>query len=198
MWLYDLLALFRTPGAHRRLSTSKMLEQIPFLGKEGLLGGFSYYDASMWDDVLAVENLRSAHALGAAVANYVEALGPLWTGERISGYKAKDVAVGGGGREFSIRAQKVVVCAGPWTDEIGAQLSTQWRSWLNPSKGVHLVFDWKRLPVPGAMVMNHPEDGRISFVIPRSDLGAGVTIVGTTDGPTPKSPEKADIDSGDV
>jgi glycerol-3-phosphate dehydrogenase len=67
-----------------------------------------------------------------------------------------------------------------------------------PSKGVHLVFDFKKIPAPGALVMSHPEDGRIAFVIPRPDYGAGVTIVGTTDGPSPKHPEEVGINVDDV
>jgi glycerol-3-phosphate dehydrogenase len=200
LWLYDILALFRTPGFHQRLSKKALLEKIPFLRQEGLTGGFSYYDASMWDDVLAVETLRSAHAGGAAIANYVEAVGPLWTGDRTTGFRVRDLEAPENSpeREINLKAHRVVVCAGPWTDQVGASLSSQWRPWLNPSKGVHLIFDLKRLPVPGAMVMSHPEDGRISFVIPRPDFGAGVVIVGTTDGPTPKEPDQAAIEKGDV
>jgi glycerol-3-phosphate dehydrogenase len=77
-------------------------------------------------------------------------------------------------------------------------LSPSWRRWLNPSKGVHILFDLKRLNVPGAVTMSHPEDGRIAFVIPRPDFGPGVTVVGTTDGPTPLEPEKAGIDPEDI
>jgi glycerol-3-phosphate dehydrogenase len=177
-----------------------VLEQIPFLKSEGLQGGFRYFDASMWDDVLAVETLRAAHLGGAAVANYTEAVGPLWTGDRVTGFRVRDLEPGAAGasREIDLRAHRTVVCAGPWLDQVGETLSSQWRSWLNPSKGVHLIFDLKRLPVPAAMVMTVPEDGRIAFVIPRPDYGAGVTIVGTTDGPTPKDPDQASIDPGDI
>jgi glycerol-3-phosphate dehydrogenase len=195
LWLYDLLALFRTPGFHQSLSRKAILEQIPFLRQEGLKGGFRYFDASMWDDVLAVETLRSAHAGGAAIANYTEAVGPLWSGDQIVGFRVRDLELAA---EINLRAHRVVVCAGPWTDQVGATLSTQWRNWLNPSKGVHLLFDLKKLPLPGAMVMSHPEDGRIAFVIPRPDYGNGVVIVGTTDGPTPENPDDASIDPGDV
>jgi glycerol-3-phosphate dehydrogenase len=200
LWLYDLLALFRTPGFHQRLSREQVVEQIPFLKSEGLQGGFRYFDASMWDDVLAVETLRSAHQGGAAVANYAEAVGPLWTGDRVTGFRVRDLEPGvpAGKREIDLRAHRTVVCAGPWADQVGETLSSQWRHWLNPSKGVHLIFDLRKLPVPAAMVMSIPEDGRIAFVIPRPDFGAGVTIVGTTDGPTPKDPDLASIEPGDV
>jgi glycerol-3-phosphate dehydrogenase len=152
----------------------------------------------MWDDVLAVETLRAAQLAGAAVANYVEAVGPLWTGDRISGFRVRDLERTTGDGEINLKAHKTIVCAGPWTDAIGITLSAKWHRWLNTSKGVHLIFDLKRIPVPGAMVMTNPSDGRISFVIPRPDFGAGVAIVGTTDGPTPDDPEKAIVEKSDV
>ncbi len=198
LWLYDLLALGRMPSFHKTYSAKKFLEAIPFLKKDGLKGGFRYYDASMWDDVLAVETLREAARLGAAIASYTEAVAPVWEKERITGFQIRDKATGETSEPFTVKARQVVVCAGPWTDQVGANLSPRWKPWLNPSKGVHLLFDLKKIPVPGAMVMNHPEDGRISFIIPRPDFGAGVVIVGTTDGPTPLEPEKAKIDPDDV
>lgn len=197
LWLYDLLALGRAPGIHRSFSKKKFLQEIPFINPEGLKGGFRYYDASMWDDVLAVETLRAAAEGGARIANYVEAVAPIWENDLIKGFEVKDLA-GGSTETIALRAKRTVVCAGPWTDRVGLTLSAHWKRWLNPSKGVHLIFDQKRIPVPGAVVMSHPDDGRISFVIPRPDYGAGVVIVGTTDGPTPLEPEKASVELGDV
>ncbi|MGE0614137.1 MAG: FAD-dependent oxidoreductase [Bacteriovoracia bacterium] len=202
LWFYDLLALFRTPGFHRRLSRDKILYDIPFLKAEGLRGGFRYYDASMWDDALVLETLRSASERGVAIANYVEAIEPIWASpngpeaDRIQGFKVRDHETGQG--DIAIRATRTVVCVGPWVDRVGPLLTSQWKPWLNPSKGVHLVFDLKRIPIPGAMVMSHPEDGRISFVIPRPDFGAGVVIVGTTDGMTSSNPDKAEVMRADV
>ncbi len=199
LWIYDLLALFRAPGFHQRLSRERMLEEVGGLCEEGLTGGFRYFDASMWDDVLAVETLRSAQAMGAAVANYVEAAAPLWSeGGKLMGFRVRDRELPAGKGEIDLRARRVIVCAGPWTDEVGQSLSPNWKRWLNPSKGVHLLFSLQRLPVPGALVMSHPEDGRVAFVIPRPDLGAGVVIVGTTDGLTPPDPDKAEIEPADV
>ncbi|MGZ3699846.1 MAG: glycerol-3-phosphate dehydrogenase/oxidase, partial [Bdellovibrionota bacterium] len=189
------LALFRTPEFHRSLSREKMLEEVPGLRAEGLKGGFKYSDATMWDDVLAVETLRAASQDGAAVANYVEAAAPVWTGDRITGFRVRDRI---SGSEIEIRASRLVVCAGPWTDDVGGVVSPQWHRWLKPSKGVHLLFDLTRIPVSGTVVMGHPEDGRLSFVIPRKDFGPGVVIVGTTDGPSPPEAENAEIDSADV
>ena len=196
LWLYDLLALFRAPGFHRSFGKKGMLREIPILKEEGLLGGFRYYDASMWDDVLAIQVIRSAAEMGAAVANYVEAVQPIFEGSRVAGFIARDRE--GNGEDISLRAQKTVICAGPWTDEVGFQLSPKWKHWLKPSKGVHLVFDLKRIPIPGAITMSENDSERIIFMIPRPDYGSGVVIVGTTDGPTPGPAERAQVDRADV
>ncbi len=197
LWLYDILSLFRTPGFHRRLTKKKMLAKIPFLKADHLKGGFQYYDASMWDDIMTIETLRDAKRLGATIANYTEAVAPIWERERIVGFQVRDLWTNTAER-ISLRAKKVVVCAGPWTDQVGLTMDAKWRPWLNPSKGVHLIFDLKKIPVPGAMVLTNPDDGRIAFVIPRPDMGTGVAIVGTTDGPTPADPEKAIVEKEDV
>ncbi|MEN9723749.1 MAG: hypothetical protein RJB38_1735, partial [Pseudomonadota bacterium] len=177
LWLYDLLALFRAPGYHRSLSKKRLLRELPELRGEGLRGGFRYFDASMWDDVLGIELLRDAARRGVAAVNYVEATRPIWEGDRITGFAFQDLE---GSRQGVVRARRVILCAGPWTDEVGARLTAErganpetkegrgssganpsWKKWLAPSKGVHLLFDLKRLPLPGAMVMSQPEDGRI-------------------------------------
>lgn len=208
MWLYDILSLFRAPGFHKSLSRKKMLKEVPFLKSDGLLGGFSYYDASMWDDVMVVEVLRSAHESGAAIASYVEAMEPLGTVEAgsardadqagLKGFRVRDLQASSDEMStFEVRAHRTVVCAGPWTDEVGHRLSPEWRKWLSPSKGVHLIFDIKRIPIQGAMVMSHA-DGRIAFVIPRPDFGSGVVVVGTTDGPAPPDPADVEVQSQDA
>ncbi|MBI3535350.1 MAG: glycerol-3-phosphate dehydrogenase/oxidase [Deltaproteobacteria bacterium] len=197
LWLYDFLSLFRSYRFHKKISKEKFLKEFPFLKQEGLLGGFTYYDALMWDDGLVVETLRQAHCLGASIANYVEATSPIWQGERIVGFRVKDLEQTENA-EISIHANTVISCVGPWTDELGVHVSQTWKAELNPSKGVHIVFDFKKVPVPGALIMSHPSDGRVAFVIPRKDLGDGVVIVGTTDGPTPLDPEKATIEKQDI
>ena len=197
LWLYDLLALFRAPEFHHNLSKEGMLKDFPFLAPEKLKGGFRYFDASMWDDALVIETLRAANTLGVAIANYAEALNPLFSpkGARIEGFTVRDRE---SGREVVLRARRTVLCGGPWTDELGRKLSPDWRPWLKPSQGAHIVFDHTRLPVPGAVVMSHPGDGRIIFVIPRPDFGPGVTVVGTTDGPPSGGPESLRVSAADI
>jgi glycerol-3-phosphate dehydrogenase len=212
LWLYDLLSLFRAPHFHRRLSKEQILKEIPKLSPKGLVGGFTYYDASMWDDVMCVENARAAHEIGAAIAPRVEALEPVWEdrgGERqIGGFRCLDRESGG---TIEVRAKRTIVCGGPFTDLLGEILlkgapdeeakryrekNGRWKHWLKPSRGTHLVFSKERLPVAGAMLLSNIEDTRVSFVIPREDFGPGVVIVGTTDAESP--PDPSDVRAEDV
>ncbi len=211
LWLYDLLSLFRAPHFHRRLSREQMLAELPKLSPDGLVGGFTYYDASMWDDVMCVENARAAHDLGAAIAPRVEAIEPVWNArKRIDGFRCRD---GETGESIGIRAKRTIVCGGPFTDLLGeillrgapseeaakfAEKNGHWRHWLKPSRGTHLVFAKDRLPVAGAMLLSNIEDARVSFVIPREDFGPGVVIVGTTDAPSPPDPAEVRAEDEDV
>ena len=197
LWLYDFLSFFKTPGIHRFLSRKKILKAIPWLNEEGLKGSFSYFDASMWDDLITIETLRSANQMGAAIVNYTKALSPIKKENQIVGFTVRDLE-NPNSDPISVYAKKVIVCTGPWTDLVGETLSPGWKKWLTPSKGIHLVFDLKKLPVPGAVVMSNPKDGRITFVIPRPDLGSGILIVGTTDGVTNDDPAKTEINSADI
>ena len=180
--LYDLLALFHAPMRHRSLKKSALLQALPGLKEQGLKAGFRYYDAMMWDDLLTVDVARAAHAWGAKVANYVEAVRPTLNAEgKCDGFEVLDRMQN---RKTNIRAEKVILAVGPWTDLMGEKVDGEaWRKRLKPSQGTHLVFPYELLPVQGAMVMNEPETGRIAFVMPRKDFGTGVTIVGTTDAP---------------
>ena len=192
MWLYDVLSLFRAPGLHQRLSAGSTQRLIPGIKKEGLVCSFKYFDASMWDDALVLDVLAKAHSLGACSVSRVKAIAPIYDENKvITQMKVQDELTG---EHKTVKFKKLIVCAGVWTDEVGKMLAPPkseqpWHDWLSPSRGIHLVFDWKRLPVPGAVTMQIA-DGRIAFVIPRHDYGQGITIVGTTDGPCSLPPDQ--------
>ncbi len=192
MWLYDVLSLFRAPGLHQRLSAGATLRTIPGVKKEGLVCSFKYFDASMWDDALVIDVLNKAQSLGACITSRTKAVKSKMNDQnQITEMVVRDELTG---KDRTVKFKKLIVCAGVWTDEVGKMLApdtspSPWHNWLAPSRGLHLVFDWKSLPVPGAVTMQI-EDGRIAFVIPRHDYGQGITIVGTTDGPCTLPPDQ--------
>jgi glycerol-3-phosphate dehydrogenase len=196
MWFYDVLSLFRAPALHQRISAGASTRLIPGMKRDGLVCTFKYYDASMWDDALVLDVLARAHDLGACIASHAKAvesirdekgiIREMWIEDTLTKTRKK------------VRFKRLIVCAGVFTDEVGKMLDgPKWHNWLAPSRGIHLVFDWKRFPVPGAVTMQIG-DGRIAFVIPRSDYGQGVTIVGTTDGPTTLPPDQIENETAAI
>lgn len=189
MWLYDLLALFRAPQMHEKLSPYQTLERSPILNVNELCGSYVYSDAYMDDDRLTIETIRSAHDLGAVCVSYVKATGAKFQSSEMAQIKCTDVL---SKKEFTVKAKHVVSTVGPWTDELGHQLFADWRDILRPTKGVHLTFHRKRLDIEEAVVM--AVEKRIVFVIPREEM----TIVGTTDTDFSGPPEKVSCTSSDV
>jgi glycerol-3-phosphate dehydrogenase len=200
MWFYDILSSFRAPALHQKISKGTTSRLIPGIKKDGLVCSFKYYDASMWDDALVLDVLLKAQQLGACVVSRTRALKPVYDqNQQITEMNVEAEDVGGSGaKKIKVRFKKLIVCAGVWTDEVGQNLAPDtWKPWLAPSRGTHIVFSHERFPIPGAVTMQIA-DGRIAFAIPRPDFGPGVTIVGTTDGPSPKNPDLIEKDEKDI
>lgn len=173
MWLYDALSMFEAPELHERLNADESVERLPLLQKNELLGSYVYSDAYMDDDRLTIETLRAAVGLGALCINYVSAD----QAERdekgqVRALNCTDVITG---RKVKIRGRHFVGTLGPWTDSVAPSLVGEWKKILRPTKGIHLTFDRKRLPLSQAVVMG--AEKRIVFGIPRHEM----IIIGTTD-----------------
>lgn len=190
MWAYDALSLFQAPELHERLSPAHTIARMPTLQGQKLLGSYIYSDAYMDDDRLVLETLRSANEAGAQCVNYVKAIGA----EMSADGKVKKVLCEDqiSKTKFSVEARHFVSTVGPWTDELGATLFQKWKNILRPTKGVHLTFEKKRLPMSSAVVMG--AEKRIVFGIPRHEM----VIVGTTDTDFQGSPGDVVTTSDDV
>jgi glycerol-3-phosphate dehydrogenase len=176
LWLYDLLALFRNVGRHQLLSPRQVLDRIPHLNPEGLLGGAVTWDCTMHDARLVWENVLSARQAGALCLNYtsLKALTSTALG------RVEALAAGEDGREFQVRARMLVNATGPWTDRTLQALTGKPSQKVRPSKGIHLVT----APLTGpdlALLASIREDGRVFFVVPRVFEGRQASLVGTTD-----------------
>lgn len=190
MWLYDALSLFQAPELFERLSPEESLARFPDLQSKDLLGSYVYSDAYMDDDRLVHETLRSANSHGAICANYVRATKPIWSKEKkVCGIKALDTL---SNKEFEIRGHHIISTVGPWTDEVGAKFTHDWKKKLRPTKGVHLTFQKNRLALPEAVVMG--AEKRIVFGIPRHEM----VIIGTTDTDFSGPPEGVSTNPEDV
>jgi len=170
--LYDLLA---PKWDHRKYSGLKLLEACPSLNREGLLGGFQYYDAVMDDARVLLRVLRESVQESGTALSYARAEKLLRTNDgRVCGALLRDMA-SPDGKTAEVKAKVVVNASGAWSDEVRSQLGQPPR--LRRLRGSHLVFARAKLPFNQAVTLFHPQDGRAMFVIPWE----GTTIVGTTD-----------------
>src|SRR5207245_230457 len=152
-------------------------------------GGAEYYDAQMDDARLCLAVIRTAALHGATVANYVEAIAFETAGGMLAGVRAVDRVAGA---ELRIRARQVLNATGPWVDAICRMAGDATAPNLRPTKGVHIVAADRGLT--SALLLLHPADGRVFFVIP----WLGKTLIGTTDTNWEQSPDALLVAEVDV
>lgn len=181
--LYDLLCGGRNLGPSTVLTPADVAEQLPGIRCNGLTGAVRYFDGLTNDARLVIDTLRSAARHGAIVLNYVRledaSHGP-------AGWRCR-LADTAAGQQRELVARCVVNATGPW-----ASLLPHSRVRLRLTKGIHLVIDRRRLPVPSAVVMTRQR--RILFAIPWGER----VIVGTTDTDYTGKPEDVDFEPGDT
>ena len=175
MWIYDGLSLFRSPKIHKKLKPKEVAELEPALRNEDLKGAPLYYDCSTDDARLTVETAVDAVRHGAAVTTYARAESFLKDDNgRIQGAVVKCRTTG---TLKEVRASVVVNATGPWTDRTMAMSAPRSGGLLRPTKGVHAVVEYDKLPIQNAIVCFHPTDERVLFALPWGDR----TYIGTTD-----------------
>jgi len=164
--LYDFLCGGRNLGPSRSMCRDEIVEYLPGVKTEGLTGGVRYFDGLTNDARLVIDTLRSAAQAGAILCNYARLCNASpqrnsWqceVGDELSG------------QQLRISARAVVNATGPWAETL-PHSSVK----LRLTKGIHLVVDRRRLPVPDAVFMTIAE--RALFAIPWGER----VILGSTD-----------------
>ena len=177
MDLYDKLAnVTGTKYENYTLTPEEVLEREPFLKKEGLKGAGVYLDFRNNDSRLVIDNIKKAAEDGAYLVSKMKAIGFLYEGDQIAGVKARDLLTD---QVVEIHAKIVINTSGPWVDKIrNLNFKRAVSPKMRPTKGVHLVVDAKKLPVPQPTYFDTgKQDGRMVFAIPRENK----TYFGTTD-----------------
>ncbi len=226
VWFYDILGKGERPPVpdrgfapafqrHRFLSASETRFHAPGIKKEGLLGGVTYCDAQMDDARLCLENVLSAKAKGADVANYVEACSFLKENGKVVGIQARDVLGKAGARRdtgvkngetagtgetgetarpgfFEIRAKRVVCAVGPWTNRLLKMENPAAKKRIRATKGIHIVY--KKQISDKAVLLQTQKNSRIFFVIPWGEH----SLVGTTDTDFSGDPDNVKADDEDI
>jgi len=171
--IYDILAKVSGEDKRKMLDKQEALDMEPLL-PESILEGAGYYAEYRTDDArLTIEVLKTAVKNKAVALNYAEVTGFLYGNKKVNGITVLDKNTQ---ESFNIKSKFVVNAAGPWVDEVRLIDKPKTRKRLHLAKGVHLVFDYKKLPIKQAIYFDVP-DGRMMFAIPRGKT----TYVGTTD-----------------
>jgi glycerol-3-phosphate dehydrogenase len=193
LWIYDTLALFRSPKLHRTFRGDSAVELEPALVRDGLRGAIEYYDCITDDARLVLENILDARALGADCRSYTEVVGlDRDPGGAVHGVRVRDVLTGAAD---TLATRAVIVAAGAWTDEVAARMELGLsRPLLRRTKGVHIVFPRDKLPLKRAVTLIARTDGRVMFAIP----WRGRTVLGTTDTDFTGSADDVHADAADV
>ncbi len=151
--LYDLLCSGPNLGPSGWLSSAELLEHLPGINPEDLTGGVRYFDGLTNDSRLVLDTLRSAArpslpwAHRAVICNYarLENASPCPNGWEC---EVRDVTAD---RTYRLSARTVVNATGPWADKFPHS-----RVRLRLTKGVHLVVDGGRLPLPSLRELKSP------------------------------------------
>ncbi len=178
-FLYDLLGGFKS---YRRGKGIKNVEKIqklePLLDSSRVKGAVLWYDSNIDDGRMVIETLKEAIWKGTALPiNYVKVVGFLHDDNgQINGIKAID-RHDSRSKELMIHGKVVINATGIWTDELLNIEGKSGEKILRPTKGVHLVYHRKDIPLNDTFAMNSVDDNRFFFAIRRNE---GV-VVGTTD-----------------
>lgn len=178
MDLYDKLAgLSNSKDANYVLTRDEVLEKIPTLNPKNLLGAGCYTEFTNNDARLVIENIKMAATLGATIANRVKVVQLLHNDQhQLTGVYATDTLTH---KSFAINARITLNATGPWVDQTNRlDKEVAFVPQLRPTKGIHLVVDWEKIPVKQPLYFDSlHQDHRMIFVIPRLNK----TYFGTTD-----------------
>lgn len=181
--MYDLLCGGRNFQPSRGFTRAQTQEMLPALKAENLRGSVRYFDALTNDARLVLDTLRAAEKHGARVLNYTRFHGA----RRDGGVWVCAIEDRTTGQRSEVRARTLVNATGPWADQVPHSAVK-----LRLTKGIHLVVDRARIPVPSAVVIT--EGKRILFVLPWGER----VILGTTDTDYQGAPEGVAVDASDI
>ncbi len=196
LWLYDILALFRTPGLHKTYFKKRCLKEEPAMEQDGLVGAQFYWDGATDDSLLTLANIIDAREAGAICVSRVMCHEISFENSPDGTPHSARLTDETNQKEFNVKFRAVVFATGPWTDIAlkGCAPQLPFPKLMQATRGSHIVVSKEVLPARHAVVMTHPIDGRVLFSIPWGDF----TIIGTTDIFDNQAPEKTAITSDEI
>ena len=173
--LYDLMAGKWRLGKSKFISKKETVSRMPQIKQDGLMGGVVYHDGQFDDARMIIALAQTCDELGGCVINYskVESLIKDENG-KVNGLAFIDQL---DNSHLKIKARMVVNATGVFADKILRMDNPDARKSIQPSQGIHLVFDQSFLGGKDALMIPKTSDGRVLFAVPWH----GKLVVGTTD-----------------
>ena len=202
LWTYEKLGGVVHDEQHEVWDRARLARDEPVLRNSDLAGAIVYSEYITDDARLTVANVRSAHAHGAVVANYVPVVSLLREGDRVVGVCVVDAelaATAGANANANtntnveVRARVVVNATGPWADVLRHMEASGSGNRLQLTKGLHLVLPKATFPLQHMAIVD-AADGRGVFMVPRGEY----VYLGTTDTFYPKAMHWPEITQEDI
>lgn len=172
---YDFLAGKLSLGKSKHVNKNETIRKLPTIKKKNLRGSVSYQDGQFDDSRLAVNIAQTAIEKGGCLLNYFKVKNLTKdANDKVSGVIVVDRETN---REYTFKGKTVINATGVFADDILQMDKPGAKKRIQPSQGVHLVFDKEFLPSEDAIMIPKTDDGRVLFAVPWHDK----VIVGTTD-----------------
>lgn len=177
--LYDTLAHVGSKVAsmpfHRHMSARGVSKAFPSIKPGSMVGAVKYWDGKVDDARLVLTLIRTAVGYGALAASRTRVTG-LDTNDRgaVVGAHIEDLE---SGREFTVRARKVIAATGVWTEKTQDMAQADGGLKVLASKGIHIVVARERIKGDVGLILQTEKS--VLFVIPWDRHW----LIGTTDTP---------------
>ena len=161
------------------MTPKRAIRKFPQLANNEIKYCSVFYEGTHDDARTNLAIAQTAAAEGALIANYCEARAllhenPTDKSGRVVGARVCDVV---SGKEFDIRAKSVLLCGGPFTDELRVMEDPSCKPAIEGASGIHIVLPAYFAPENIGLVDMNTSDGRFMFFLPWK----GHVVVGTTD-----------------
>ncbi|WP_373492806.1 glycerol-3-phosphate dehydrogenase/oxidase [Aquiflexum sp.] len=173
--IYDWMAGKLRLGKSRFINKKETIARLPQIKQDGLKGGVVYHDGQFDDARMVIAIARTCDELGGCVINYAKVTGLTKDGNgKVNGLMFSDEIED---NHFQIKAKMVVNATGVFADKILQMDQPGVKKSIQPSQGIHLVFDQSFLGGKDALMIPKTSDGRVLFAVPWH----GKLVIGTTD-----------------
>ena len=172
--LYDFISGNKIFKKSKMIGFKKALSLVPNINKEKLKGGVVYYDGQFNDSRMGIDIALTATNNNAILINYMPVESLIKKNNRVVGVKAKDSLFD---KEYEIQAKNIINCTGVFSQSVMNMDSSESKSLITASQGVHLVVDKKFLNGGFGILVPKTSDSRVLFAVP----WLGEVLLGTTD-----------------